>query len=478
LLNKIQAAMTQMQARVGVEQRIGTADLGKAQEEESKKAQEAADKAARAEEEKVQKATSAHEAMLAEQDLYFETLVKNFDAEHRLADEENEMFRKSTEKDVQAAMEAAEKQIAARARYVQEAGRLAEEASLRTITSEQSAAEDAARVQQLKLTGSNVGALGRVRAEQEIAVQLVHQEEKLAADKLAVQLKYIEDSKKILMGGQTEQAFVVNANPEQLSELNTLNSQIEAAQQAHAATMAALQTRETDAVQKSVNEQISIYMRGFDKIDSGLESMTREMLQGSLRTSEAFRRMGESMVISVVTGLEQMALKTIEKELLMTMIHTTQTQAQVAATAAAAGETRAITAETTMSELTHHAVAAAAAAWNALAGIPVIGPALGAAAAAATFVGIMALGAMAGAEQGALVPRDMPIFAHGGEMILPRDLSEGMSGLVKSGGAGGSNTVNLHINALDSANVNDFIGKNSAKISGVLRKAMRNGMRR
>jgi hypothetical protein len=132
-----------------------------------------------------------------------------------------------------------------------------------------------------------------------------------------------------------------------------------------------------------------------------------------------------------------------------------------------------------MSELAQSAVSAAGKAWDALAGIPIIGPALGAAAAAATFVGIMALGAMAGAEQGALVPRDMPIFAHGGEMILPRDLSEGMSGLVKSGGAGGSSTnVSLNINALDAANVNDFIGKNSSKIANVLRKATRDGMRR
>jgi len=456
LLQDIQKAMDQMQVRQGVQQKLGTADLSKDKEEQDKKAQETADKAARLEDERVEKLARNVEAMKALQRSYVESLVKQFDSVHKLADQENEMFARSAEKDVQAALAASEKEIAASVKYHEEANRLAEEALLQMIASQEAAAVDAARISELQLSAANIGALTRVRAQEEINLQLLRQEEQLADARLGVELKFLEDQKKILLGGQTEQQFVVNASPEQLAQLNTLNHQIEAAQVAHNSVMDALRNRETEAVQKSVNDQIRIWMSGFQKINTGMETLTRQILSGNTTIQQAFIKLGQNIELSVITSLEKMVMEYVEKEVLMTVVHTTQSEAQVAQTASAAVQTKAITATTTMSELSHAAVVAAANAWTALAGVPIVGPALGAVAAAATFAGVMALGALAGAEQGAIIPRDMPILAHAGEMVLPRNISEGMQSMTR-GGSSNRQSVTVNIAPRETTMTHDDI---------------------
>jgi hypothetical protein len=81
---------------------------------------------------------------------------------------------------------------------------------------------------------------------------------------------------------------------------------------------------------------------------------------------------------------------------------------------------------------------AAAKAYNAMAGIPYVGPVLGAAAAAAVFAGVMAFGT---AAKGAVAPEDMMMFQHAKEMTLPAHLSTGVEAMVKAytsgAGAGG-----------------------------------------
>lgn len=403
---------------------------------------------------------------------------KMAETEVEIDDKTSEMFSRAAEKDTAVAIEAVYKKVDAEVKYHEEVNTLAERAALESITAEQAGAEGVARVRQVQLSGANVGAIARINAEKNINLDLIREEEKLAEAKLAVQLKYIEDQKKILLGGQTEQQFTVNADPAQLSKLDGLNRQIEAAQQAHGVTMGALANKGTEIVQKAVDDQIAVWQRGFNKINSGMENATREMLRGTVTVQEAFRRMGETLVLDIVTSLEQMVLKTAEREIMMTIIHATQGEARVAATASAAAQTKTIESISNLKSIEGFAAKAAAGAFTAFVHIPLIGPELGAAAAAATFVAVMALGALAGAEQGAVIPRDMPILAHGGEMVLPKHLSEGIGDLVAAGKGGGSgSSTSISVSALDAPSLRDFLHRNQRQFAGQMKGLVRNGMR-
>lgn len=106
-----------------------------------------------------------------------------------------------------------------------------------------------------------------------------------------------------------------------------------------------------------------------------------------------------------------------------------------------------------------HAAKAAAAAWSALAGIPVIGPALGVAAAVATFAGVMALARGLGGGGGA----------------------PGGAGAAASAGAGTANAQrtaganHVTINAVDAKSFHDMAMNNRATFTKVISKVVKEG---
>lgn len=101
------------------------------------------------------------------------------------------------------------------------------------------------------------------------------------------------------------------------------------------------------------------------------------------------------------------------------------------------------------------AAKAAAGAWAALSSVPIIGPALGAAAAIATFAGVLALaGKLHSAVGGFDVPANMnPLTQlHAQEMVLPREYADVIRGLSgNGGGGGGGDTHNYYVTTADAA---------------------------
>jgi hypothetical protein len=106
--------------------------------------------------------------------------------------------------------------------------------------------------------------------------------------------------------------------------------------------------------------------------------------------------------------------------------------------------------------------------------IPVVGPFL------------QGVGKIAGIfERGGIVPTAaggwaLPNFSgmtlaglHGGEMVLPQDISQGLQGMIKSGGGGG--VMNLTITAMDGASVHKVLMANAPSIMAAFNKASRNG---
>lgn len=82
-----------------------------------------------------------------------------------------------------------------------------------------------------------------------------------------------------------------------------------------------------------------------------------------------------------------------------------------------------------------YAEQSAGAAYKAVAGIPVVGPVLAPAAAAAAFVAVMAFSAAGGMDN---VPYDnAPFLLHKNEMVLSAPIAEGMRSIIANGGAAG-----------------------------------------
>ncbi len=116
------------------------------------------------------------------------------------------------------------------------------------------------------------------------------------------------------------------------------------------------------------------------------------------------------------------------------------------------------------------AAKAAAAAWSAMAGIPVIGPALGVAAAIATFAGVLALAHnFHSAMNGFDIPANMnPVTQlHAQEMVLPKEYADVIRGMAGGGGGGGGDTHHWHINAMDAASFESFAQRHG----GIIYKA-------
>ncbi len=137
-------------------------------------------------------------------------------------------------------------------------------------------------------------------------------------------------------------------------------------------------------------------------------------------------------------------------------MHIATETAHTAAVIAGAAVRLAVEIASVMKTIAMYAASAAVKAWDALASIPVVGPALGAAAAGAVFAGALAF---AGAfEQGGIIPGSIgsavPILGHAGEAVLPQPLTAMLTNAASSGGGAG---VHYHdhtnVSALDGPSV-------------------------
>lgn len=141
-----------------------------------------------------------------------------------------------------------------------------------------------------------------------------------------------------------------------------------------------------------------------------------------------------------------------------------------------------------MREVAMHAKTAAAAAYKAMAGIPVIGPVLGAAAAAATFAGVMAFSAKGGMDD---VPYDnAPFLLHKNEMVLPADIATPLRNMTRGGGAQSGNPfaapaaandsggdTHIHIHTTDPRSFARYLKDNAHHVAAAVNDAYRGGYR-
>lgn len=200
-------------------------------------------------------------------------------------------------------------------------------------------------------------------------------------------------------------------------------------------------TRQALDAEKKQYDQI---FQGINRAFSGAIS---GIIQGTQTWQQATAHIFTSLLASFADMAEQMASKWLESKLLQAIYGKEEGVAQIGTSAAEAG----------------------AAAFASTAAIPIIGPELAPAAAAAAYSGAMAFQGLLPLEVGAWeIPKTMPALLHPGEMVVPATYADGM----RNNGGGGGDTY--HIHAVDAQSFVNMLKNNSAAITGIVSNATRN----
>ncbi len=200
-------------------------------------------------------------------------------------------------------------------------------------------------------------------------------------------------------------------------------------------------------------EQIAEIHAFVDPLVNAFVDGVRDMLRGVRSLGDGIARMFAAMGEAIVSTLAQMAAKWLATKLVELIL----------------GRTTAI------SEVAQQAAVAGAGAAASQAAIPVIGPALAAAAMAETSALVMGtMMPLAMAARGFDVPTgETPLtMLHPREMVLPADIAEGLRSMIVGGQGGG---VHLSISAIDGESVERVFTKNQGALLRALERATRDG---
>jgi hypothetical protein len=197
--------------------------------------------------------------------------------------------------------------------------------------------------------------------------------------------------------------------------------------------------------QKNINAAATEEQKIWNKLGQGMNRIFDQAVQGIVMGTQtfgmAFAHMIDGMLAKFVEAMLQMVAQWALTHILMVSIKQSAHQKEVLA----------------------DAKAAAAAAWKATAGIPIIGP-------------ILAPIAAATAEGGMVVPADNTLsLLHANEMVLPANISSGLKNLIGGGAGGPQITVNYNgdFSAIDSKGMKAVLAENSAHIAQLMRKELR-----
>jgi hypothetical protein len=212
------------------------------------------------------------------------------------------------------------------------------------------------------------------------------------------------------------------------------------------------------ANQKSLLRQKADFDKYFKQISSSFTSEINNWIQGTETVSQAFSKMFQAMIMSLVNYLEQKAMKELAALIQSKIIQKLHATSAIMANAAV-GASGAYADMTSL-------------------GPPGLAEAPGIA--AGVFGEIVSFVGPADSSAGGqwIVPQDQLNFVHKNETILPASIAGGLRDMIEGGGGGaggGGNTVHVHmnINAIDSASFKDTVGKHGHMIGELVNKALK-----
>lgn len=192
----------------------------------------------------------------------------------------------------------------------------------------------------------------------------------------------------------------------------------------------ALAEKKSLADREKAEEQAALatknkYQQVMAPLNQAISSSIQGMIQGTQNVSQVINNALQNILVSYLGMTAQMVANWIAGEAARVTATTASAAARATVETTAAATTKGVKVASGLQGIGTDAAEGAAAAYKAMAGIPIIGPALGAVAAAATFAGIIAYKTMIpSAAMGWDIPADSLAYVHKKEMVLPTNLSE------------------------------------------------------
>jgi len=218
---------------------------------------------------------------------------------------------------------------------------------------------------------------------------------------------------------------IVAADDRAADEIEARSRQVTAEKLADQKKIAEGWKQTNDEIMAAEDQLVSGILSGKESMSQIAFGIAKDLVQKEI--SNDLHYLTEHLLLNAEVGASDQAtskgglLVHLLGELMKTRATVAGTQMRVAAASLGDAQTAAIASASNVKEVGGAAAVGAANAYKALAGVPIIGPALGAAAAVATFGSIEAYAAMASFEVGTnYVPRDMPAFLHAGERVVPK----------------------------------------------------------
>jgi hypothetical protein len=291
----------------------------------------------------------------------------------------------------------------------------------------------------------NAAQLGQISPEQELAQLTAIKAQEFALESQTAQ-KVIDAKLTALRAEMAEQS----KTPQQVAEIQ---AQITAAQtESNNAQLVAAQRFENEKVElarRSAMEQAETYRQNVSSIVSTMNNGFLGMARGTTTFQATMTRVAESieniwvskfssMVTDFVTGQTKQTAVAVSGQATQTAAVTAGVTARNAAQQSGAAQSLLLNFQATEKTVLNNAVAAASAAYQAMAGIPVIGPGLGAAAAALAFTAVEAYGNLASASGGYDIGNENPLTQlHAREMVLPASIAQPLRDSIANGSMSG-----------------------------------------
>lgn len=284
-------------------------------------------------------------------------------------------------------------------------------------------------------------------------LQMLEGKKTLEAKKFAIELEYA-DKRKLLLNGDVEKTKVIDDKILSMKQgyattLNKTNNQIaEKSGETYRSMMA--------SVTSTIGTSIGQVLNGTMKVKTAMTKILTDLLG-------MFTQFIGKQIAAHLMGEQTMTAATI-------LGNTTR----VASTVWASMVSVATTIGEAIARIGAYAVVAAAGAYAALAGIPIVGPFIAPVAAVAALVAVGSMvKSMASAEGGYDIPNGVNPMTqlHQNEMVLPAEHANTIRNLGANGGGGGGN---ITIHAVDAKSIKDLFMQHGPALVDSIKNQSRN----
>lgn len=323
---------------------------------------------------------------------------------------------------------------------------------------------------------------GQITARQEYADIAALENEKILQQKASADAIY-----QIQLKGLKDREALYSSDPVNFAKVQKAEEILE---QQHQDQITKIVADGARAQRKITDDNLTAAQRTMMGWVSPIVNAWSQGVQGMIAGTQSFRQ----AIANIGSAILSDFMGWISKKVEMWIVgEATQTGATVAGNATRTASELvahttglAIHATATLAHIAMDAARAAAGAYAAIAGIPIIGPVLAPIAAGVALAAVVKLGqSMFSAEGGwGEVPADgMQTVLHRKEMVLPASIATPLRAMIGGGqapggavGSGGSSpNITFNVSAIDGPSTMNWLRQNKDKIATVLRDARRNG---